>query len=371
MSKEIKFLDLQQINEEYSQVFHTQLDNLLDTGWVLMGRHLESFEANFANYCNAKHCIGVANGLEAITIILEAYKIAGRLKKGDEVIVPSNTYIATILGVINAGLKPVFVEPDSDFNLSVTKTRNAITNHTKAIFTVHLYGQASNIPALTKIANDHGLLLFDDAAQAHGAKDLNGKIVGGSNNATAFSFYPGKNLGALGDGGAITTNDSEIADIIKAYRNYGSQQKYHNKYKGVNSRLDELQAAFLNLKLKNLDRDNKARQNVAKQYLEQINNKFIQLPIVHDIEKHAFHLFVLRIKENRRQHFQEYLSDQNIQTVIHYPIPPHHQPALKQFKKLKLPIAEQMHEEVISIPISQVIKGEDINAVIKAVNDYR
>jgi dTDP-4-amino-4,6-dideoxygalactose transaminase len=367
----IKFLELQQINKEYTEDFHAQLDHLLDSGWVLMGKHLESFETNFAKYCKAKHCVGVANGLEAITIILEAYKIAGQLKEGDEVIVPSNTYIATILGVINAGLKPVFVEPDEDFNLSVSNAKKVITIRTKAIFTVHLYGQASNIPALTKLASENGLLLFDDAAQAHGARDLQDEVVGGTTNATAFSFYPGKNLGALGDGGAITTNDSEIAEIIKAYRNYGSHQKYHNKYKGVNSRLDELQAAFLNEKLKNLDRDNKKRQNVAKQYLEQIDNKYIQLPIVHDIEKHAFHLFVLRIKEHRRNHFQKYLTEHNIQTVIHYPIPPHHQSALKEFKHLNLPVAEQMHNEVISIPISQVITKDEVNTIIKTINDYR
>lgn len=367
----IKFLDLQQINEEYREAFHTQLENLLDSGWVLMGKHLESFEANFAKYCKAKHCIGVANGLEAITIILEAYKIAGQLKEGDEVIVPSNTYIATILGVMNAGLKPVFVEPDDDFNLSVANTQKAINAKTKAIFTVHLYGQTSNIPALSKLASKNGLLLFDDAAQAHGARDLEDQVVGGSTNATAFSFYPGKNLGALGDGGAITTNNSEIAEIIKAYRNYGSHQKYHNKYKGVNSRLDELQAAFLNEKLQNLDRDNNERQKMAKHYLEQIDNKYIQLPVVHDIDKHAFHLFVLRIKESRRDHFQEYLSQNNIQTVIHYPIPPHHQSALKEFKHLNLPVAEQMHDEVISIPISQVITLDEVNTIIKTINDYR
>lgn len=367
----IKFLDLQQINKEYTETFHTQLDDLLDSGWVLMGKHLESFEANFAKYCKAKHCIGVANGLEAITIILEAYKIAGQIKEGDEVIVPSNTYIATILGVMNAGLKPVFVEPDEDFNLSVSNAKKVVTNRTKAIFTVHLYGQASNIPALTKLASENRLLLFDDAAQAHGAKDLEGQVVGGSTHATAFSFYPGKNLGALGDGGAITTNDSEMAEIIKAYRNYGSHQKYHNKYKGVNSRLDELQAAFLNEKLKNLDRDNKKRQKVAKSYLEQIDNKYVQLPTVHDIDKHAFHLFVLRIKESQRNHFQEYLAKNNIQTVIHYPIPPHHQSALKEFKHLNLPIAEKMHKEVISIPISQVIEKNEVNTIIKTINDYR
>jgi dTDP-4-amino-4,6-dideoxygalactose transaminase len=367
----IKFLDLQKINEEYTEAFHVKLDDLLNSGWVLMGNHLKNFETNFANYCQAKHCIGVANGLDAITIILEAHKIAGKLKEGDEVIVPSNTYVATILGILNAGLKPVFIEPGEDFNLSVDNTAKAISPKTKAIFTVHLYGQASNIPELLKLAKEHDLLLFDDAAQAHGARDLDGKIVGGSTNATAFSFYPGKNLGAMGDGGAITTNDTEIAEIIKAYRNYGSHQKYHNKYKGVNSRLDELQAAFLDEKLKNLDRDNSNRQKVAQHYLDKIQNPYVELPHIHDIHKHAFHLFVLRIKDNKRDDFQQHLLYQGIQTVIHYPIPPHHQLALKQYKHLKLPIAEQLHQEVISIPISQVITQEEIKYIIKTINDYR
>mgnify|MGYP005855712009 CR=1 FL=1 len=367
----IKFLDLQKINEEYRRAFHIQLDDLLDSGWVLMGNHLKSFETNFANYCHAKHCIGVASGLDAITIILEAYKIAGQLKEGDEVIVPSNTYIATILGILNAGLKPVFVEPGEDFNLSVENTSKAISTKTKAIFTVHLYGQTSNITKLSKLADEHDLLLFDDAAQAHGAKDLDGKIVGGTTNATAFSFYPGKNLGAMGDGGAITTNDPSIAEIIRAYRNYGSHQKYHNNYKGVNSRLDELQAAFLNEKLKNLNRDNANRQNVAQQYLDKIQNSYVVLPRIHNVHQHAFHLFVLRIKDNKRDDFQSYLLDQGIQTVIHYPIPPHHQQALKEFKHLNLPVSEKIHHEVISIPISQVITQKEINYMIKTINDYR
>lgn len=365
----IKFLDLQKINEPYRQAFTADLNNILDSGWVLLGSHLENFESEFAKYCGAKYCIGVANGLDAITIILEGYKLLGDLKENDEVIVPSNTYIATILGILNAGLTPVFVEPDNDtFNLCPKKVNEALTSKTRAIFTVHLYGQASDIPGLKKIAKENNLLLFDDAAQAHGAKDSENNIVGSSTDATAFSFYPGKNLGAIGDGGAITTNNQELAEIIKAYRNYGSQEKYKNDFKGVNSRLDELQAAFLSHKLLRLTEDNKKRQEIAKRYLDEIKNTKIELPKVAILENHVFHLFVVRV--SNRNYFQEYLQQKNIQTVIHYPIPPHKQSALKEFSHLELPVTEKIHAEIISIPISPVMEESDVSKVIEALNEY-
>ncbi len=365
----IKFLDLQKINEPYRKEFHSGLDDLIDSGWVLLGKHLEEFEFEFAKYCNAKHCIGVANGLDAITIILEAYKILGELTHGDEIIVPSNTYIATILGIKNAGLTPILVEPEiGTYNLSPKEVLKAITSKSRAIFTVHLYGQASNILELSKIARDNGLLLFDDAAQAHGAKDEDGRIVGSSTNATAFSFYPGKNLGALGDGGAITTNSDELAKVIKAYRNYGSHKKYHNEFKGVNSRLDELQAAFLKHKLSNLNKDNALRQAVAKRYLNEISNPKIELPEVINVENHVFHLFVIRTRN--REKLQNFLNDKEIQTVIHYPIPPHKQNALKELNHLNFLISEKIHNEVISLPISQVLSYDEVTKIIQTINAY-
>lgn len=368
-SLKIPFLNLQKINESYRKNFQKSLDEILDSGWVLLGKNLESFEQEFAKYCGAQHCIGVANGLDAITIILEAHKILGKLTDGDEIIVPSNTYIATILGIKNAGLIPVLVEPDiSTYNLSPDEVQKAITSRTKAIFSVHLYGQASDILELSKIAKQNNLLLFDDAAQAHGAKDTDGRIVGSSTNATAFSFYPGKNLGALGDGGAITTNSDDLANVIKAYRNYGSQKKYLNEYKGVNSRLDELQAAFLKYKLSNLNKDNVKRREVAKRYLNEIVNPKIILPKVKDINNHVFHLFVIRT--NDREDLQKFLSINNIETVIHYPIPPHKQKALKEFVHLSLPISEKIHSEVLSIPISPVLLNNEVTKIIDILNAY-
>lgn len=367
---EIKFLNLQKINDEYRAEFHAALDDLLDSGWVLLGNHLLKFEAEFAAFCNAKYCIGVANGLDAIRIILEAYKELGILKNNDEVIVPSNTYVATILGIQNAGLTPILVEPDEKtFNLCPREVRKKISKKTKAIFTVHLYGQVTGLSELREIAKEHNILLFDDAAQAHGAVDSDGYKVGSGTNATAFSFYPGKNLGALGDGGAITTNNKELAEAIKIYRNYGSDKKYSNKYKGMNSRLDELQAAFLSYKLKNLERDNTKRRKVANHYLTHISNPKVQLPIYKEGDNnHVFHLFVVRVKD--RNHFQKYLSENGIQTVIHYPIPPHHQKAYRELSHLSFPISECIHEEIISLPMSHILTDEEIDYIVSVVNKY-
>lgn len=365
----MKFLDLQAINEPYREDFKKSMDAILDSGWVLMGKNLEAFEKEYANYCGVKHCIGLANGLDAITLILKGFKELGKLKEGDEVIVPSNTYIATILGIIQAGMKPVLVEPDEKtFNLNPKNIERYITKNTKAIFTVHLYGQLSDLESLRKIADDFDLFLLDDAAQSHGARLNNGQTTGSLVDASAFSFYPGKNLGAIGDAGAATTNNPDLAEAIFALRNYGSHKKYYNVYQGVNSRLDELQAAFLRSKLKNLDQDNNKRKEIAKLYLDGISNQNIQLPYYSGGEDHVFHLFVVRVKE--RAQFIQHLSAHEIQTVIHYPVPPHKQEAFSDWGHLSFPISEQMHKEVVSLPISPVMPRMDVGSVIKAVNSY-
>ena len=365
----IKFLDLQAINEPYRESFHKSLDELVDSGWVLLGKNLESFEREFADYCGARHCVGVANGLDAITIILQGYKQLGKLKEGDEVLVPSNTYIATILGVYHAGLKPVLVEPDpATFNMDPSRAAEAITSKTKAIFTVHLYGQLSDMERLLKLSGEHNLLLLDDVAQAHGAHMKDGKKAGAIADASAFSFYPGKNLGCIGDGGAITTDDDELASVISAYRNYGSHKKYYNLYKGVNSRLDELQAAFLRHKLLNLDEDNAKRREIARQYLNGIKNDLVELPFYSGGEDHVFHLFVIKVKD--RERFIEYMNEKGVQTLIHYPVPPHKQEAFTEMKDMSFPVSERIHREVVSLPISPVQTTQDTNYVIDVINAY-
>ncbi|MBK8486672.1 MAG: DegT/DnrJ/EryC1/StrS family aminotransferase [Bacteroidetes bacterium] len=364
----IKFLDLKLINENYIFDFKNVLEDVLKSGWVLMGEHLKKFEQEFAYYCGSKHCIGVANGLDAIIIILNAYKELGRLKPGDEIIVPSNTYIATILGIIHAGFTPKFIEPNIlTYNLDIELIESNITDSVKAIFTVHLYGQLSDIDGLKALAKKHNLLLLDDAAQAHGAI-YNGNRVGSLTDATAFSFYPGKNLGAIGDGGAITTNDDELAMTISALRNYGSHKKYYNLYKGVNSRLDEIQAAFLSLKLKNLDRDNQNRRTVARRYINEINNPKILLPYYSGTDDHVFHLFVVRVSQ--RDDLIKWLESKGIQLMIHYPVPPHKQEAMLEYGKLILPISEKIHNEVVSLPISNVMLDDEVTKVIEAINSF-
>ena len=345
------------------------LGSILDSGWVLMGEKLKNFESAFATYCGVAHCMGVANGLDAISIILESFKYLGRLEDGDEIIVPSNTYIATILGITNAGLKPVLVEPDSlTYNLDPHLVEQNISDKTKAIFTVYLYGHMSNLKILNGIAQKYNLYLFDDAVQAHGVEDDRRQKIEGLTDATAFSFYPGKNLEALGDGGAITTNDDALAEIILACRNYGSQEKYYNKYKGINSRLDELQAAFLCHKLKNLDRDNDCRRKIAKRYLNEINHGDIILPAYSGGKDHVFHLFIVRTK--KRKKFMEFMEENGVQTAIHYPLPAHKQEAYAEWNNMSYPISEAIHEEVVSLPISLLMTNEEVNLVIETVNSF-
>jgi len=364
----IPFLDLKNINLQHKGEFEEAFKRVFQSGWFILGKELDTFEQEFASFCGVKHCLGVANGLDALILILEGYKLSGKLKDGDEVIVPANTYIASILAVSKAGLVPVLAEPDNDTCLIAPgNIEKLIKVNTKAIMPVHLYGQLCEMDEICAIAKKHDLLVIEDAAQAHGAI-LNNKKAGSWGDAAGFSFYPGKNLGALGDAGAITTNDDELAGILKAYRNYGSNIKYYNLFKGVNSRLDELQAAFLKIKLKYLDKENEDRRVIAKYYLENIRNEKIMLPTCKDNLAQVWHLFTIRTKE--RAHLQEYLSANGVQTVIHYPIPAHKQAAYKEWESLSLPVTEQIHSEILSLPIWPGMKKEEYSFVADLLNAF-
>jgi dTDP-4-amino-4,6-dideoxygalactose transaminase len=334
-----------------------------------MGEELKVFEKTFAQYCGVKHCIGVANGLDALILILEAYKELGVFKTDDEVIVPANTYIASILAISKAGLKPVLVEPNiNTFNIDPELISKHITTRTKAILPVHLYGQTADMRAINEVAISNGLKVIEDAAQAQGATCMN-KKTGNLGDAAGFSFYPGKNLGALGDAGGITTNDERLADVLLALRNFGSHKKYYYKYLVFNSRLDEMQAAVLSVKLKYLDEENAKRREVADVYLNKITNKYVTLPSVASYGTHIWHLFVVRVAN--RSGFQDYLASNEIQTVIHYPVPPHQQDAYKGVFKMNLPVSEEIHKTAISLPISHVMTAEEIQYVVDVINKYQ
>lgn len=363
----IPFLDLKEVNQQYSDELKEAASRVIDSGWYILGDEVRSFESEFATYCETKHCLGVGNGLDALILILRAYIELGVMQKGDEVIVPSNTYIASILAISENGLIPVLVEPDiNTFNLNPTLIKQAITNKTKAIMTVHLYGQVTAMDAINAIATEYGLKVIEDCAQAHGAL-YKGKKVGSLGDAAGFSFYPGKNLGALGDAGAVTTNDSKLANMISALRNYGSCEKYKHVYKGINSRLDEMQAAMLGVKLKYLDREIQARQNIANIYLSEINNPLIELPIVEDTKAHVWHIFAIRIAH--REAVASALLAKGIQTLIHYPIPPHKQAAYSEWTDVLLPIAEQIHDQVLSLPMGPTIDINDVKFIVKCINE--
>ncbi|MEO7977156.1 DegT/DnrJ/EryC1/StrS family aminotransferase [Flavobacterium sp.] len=365
----IKFLDLKKINAPYETLFQEKLKLVLDNGWYIMGNELKTFENNFAHYCGTKYCIGVGNGYDALVLIFKGYIQLGKLRKGDEVIVPANTYIASILAVLQADLIPVLVEPKlATYNVNPDLILEKITRKTKAVLAVHLYGQLAEMDAINRIANQNNLLVIEDAAQAHGASLDGNKKSGNLSNAAAFSFYPGKNLGALGDGGAITTNNSELAKIIQSLRNYGSNIKYQNEQIGVNSRLDELQASFLNLKLQDLNNDNEKRCNVAYRFLSEIKNDKVTLPFWDLSRNHVFHLFVIRTEN--RDHLQQYLLDNEIQTMIHYPIPPHKQKAFSNWNNLSFPITEKIHNEILSLPMSPTMKDNEVSYVIEVLNKY-
>ncbi|OWF66221.1 aminotransferase [Polynucleobacter hirudinilacicola] len=369
----IPFLDLKAINQQYRQALIQAATRVIDSGWYVLGQEVKAFEQEFAAYCGTLHCVGTANGLDALVLTLRAWKELGKLKEGDEVIVPANTYIASVLAITENRLKPVLVEPDkSTYNLCPQKVRDAITQKTKAIMAVHLYGQLAPMGAIMEIADEHQLLVLEDSAQAHGAS-IDGRNAGSWGHASGFSFYPGKNLGALGDAGAITTNDFELAQTVRALGNYGSLNKYENLYQGLNSRLDEMQAAMLRVKLQYLDADTMLRKQIAVAYAKGINNPLVIKPIASDatvssLHNHVFHLFVLRVKH--RSAFQSFLKAAGIETLIHYPIPPHKQYAYSSYSDLNLPLAECIHQEVVSLPIGPTMSMRDVSNVIESVNAF-
>ena len=378
----ILFLDLKKINEPYETAFQEKMKAVLDNGWYILGNEVKEFESSFAKYCGAKYCIGTGNGFDALVLIFKGYIQLGKLQKGDEVIVPANTYIASILAILQADLIPVLVEPKLEtYNINPNLVLEKITSKTKAILVVHLYGQLAEMEEINQIAFANNLLVVEDAAQAHGAilevesqkskvKSLDTYKI--NPKTQAYSFYPGKNLGALGDAGAVTTNDSELAKVIQSLRNYGSEAKYYNDYIGVNSRLDELQAAFLNVKLPFLNADNEKRKTIAKRYLSEIKNEKIILPIVSlrgtKQSNHVFHLFVIRTPN--RLDLQEYLHQKGIETFIHYPIPPHNQKALSFLNHLSFPITQKIHDEVLSLPISPVLTMDEVGFIVSILNKY-
>jgi dTDP-4-amino-4,6-dideoxygalactose transaminase len=364
----IPFLDLKKINQQYAGELKKACARVIESGWYIRGKEVEAFEQEFADYCGAKYAIGVANGLDALILTLRAWKELGKLKDGDEVIVQANTYIASILAITENNLKPVLVEPDPiTFNLSPESIVAAITPRTKAILPVHLYGLISPMDEIMNVANEHFLLVLEDCAQSHGAS-LNNKKCGNWGHAGAFSFYPGKNLGALGDGGAVTTNDHHLAYTLRALSNYGSEKKYENTFKGVNSRLDEIQAAMLSVKLKHLNNEIKQRQFIAQEYLTRIKNSSIQLPSYDNSEQSVWHLFVIRTKQ--RADLIRYCTDNKIQTLVHYPRAPHKQEAYKEYNKISLPITEGIHDEVLSIPLDPTMSIDSINHIIDVLNCY-
>ena len=369
----IKFLDLKAINFQYRDDLIKEATEVIDSGWFIRGQKLAAFEREFANYCDVKHCVGVANGLDALILTLRAWKQMGKINDGDEVIVPSNTYIASIIAITENNLKPVLVEPNiKTYNLCKQNVEEAITPKTKGILAVHLYGQLAPMSDLMTLAEKHNLLVLEDSAQAHGAQN-DFKKAGNLGHASGFSFYPGKNLGALGDAGAITTNDGELASIVRTLANYGSNEKYKNVYKGTNSRLDEIQASFLSIKLRHLDNEIKRRKEIAIKYATEITNPLLVNPIsrgisISNLGHHAFHLYVLRTKE--RDKFISHMLANGIETLIHYPIPPHKQHAYSEWNNKVLPLTEMIHREVVSIPLHHQLQDSEVEKIILACNTF-
>jgi dTDP-4-amino-4,6-dideoxygalactose transaminase len=364
----IKYSDLQKITAKYSAEIHEAVNRVVDSGWYLQGKENEAFEANYSQYIGTKYTVGVANGLDALIWIFRAYIEMGIMQKGDEIIVPANTYIASILAISENGLVPILVEPRIDtYQIDDTKIEDAITPKTKGILIVHLYGQCAYTDKIEEICKKHSLKLVEDNAQAHGCM-FKGRKTGSLGDAAGHSFYPGKNLGAFGDAGAVTTNNKELATVVRALANYGSTKKYVFKYIGRNSRLDEIQAAILDVKLKHLDTDLQLRKKVAAYYIDHITNPQIITPKVMDWDAHVFHIFSIRCE--KRDHLQKYLSDNGVQTIIHYPIPPHKQECYKEWNNISFPITEQIHAEELSLPISQVMSDEDFKEVVHIINTF-
>ncbi len=372
----IDFLNLKQINASYRDELLAACARVIDSGWYIGGQELQLFEQEFSAYCGTQHCVGVANGLDALILTLRAWLELGRLQPGDEVIVPANTYIASILAISANGLTPVLVEPNAaSYNICPQNVRRAITGKTRVILPVHLYGQLADMPELLAIAQEHGLLVLEDAAQAHGAS-INGRKAGSWGHAASFSFYPGKNLGALGDAGAITTDDAELADSLRALRNYGSREKYKNLFKGVNSRLDEIQAAMLRVKLGHLDKGTIHRRHIAGIYSRGITHPAVKLPAISNstldaqggTEAHVWHLYVIR--STQRDALQKHLAHQGIQTLIHYPIPPHQQQAYREWNDLSYPLTEVIHKEALSLPMGSHVSIADAEYVLDQLKKF-
>jgi dTDP-4-amino-4,6-dideoxygalactose transaminase len=364
----IPFLDLKKINRQYQEDLVDACRRVIESGFYIRGTEVSQFEAEFAQFCGSRFCVGVANGLDALSLVFKAKIAMGQLSKGDEVLVPANTYIASVLAISDNDLRPVFVEPDpTSFNIDVRRLKDHLSARTKAVLPVHLYGQLAEMSEIMSFAEDHGLFVLEDAAQAHGASQR-GVRAGAWGHAAGFSFYPGKNLGALGDAGAVVTNDPALAECVRAIANYGSHRKYENLYKGTNSRLDDLQAAMLRVKLGHLERETSERRKIAGRYLAEISNPRLLLPKIHSEQSHVWHLFVVR--SSHRKELIEHFNKFNIQTLIHYPIPPHLQNAYSEYKDLPLPITEQIHREVLSLPMSPVMSTEDVKLVIVAANSF-
>ncbi len=375
MAEEIQFLDLKKISDSFEPEMSEAIFRVVKSGWYLQGQSVKNFEQEFADYCGSRFCIGVGNGLDALTLILTAYKHLLGWNDGDEIIVSANTYIASILAITKAGLKPIPCEPSlADYLIDVEQIEQLVGNRTRAIMPVHLYGRCCNMTSIAEIAKKHNLKNVDDCAQAHGAI-FDGKKVGSLADASGFSFYPGKNLGALGDGGAVTTNNELLAATVRQLANYGSERKYVNKYKGINSRLDEIQAAVLSVKLKRLDKDNAARRRVAEAFTKGISSQFVTLPYINVCrdfsgdERNVFHIYPIRC--SHRDELQKHLKNNGINTLIHYPIPFHRQEAYKEYANLSLPITEKIHNEELSLPMSPLLTESEIEQIVNAVNTFK
>lgn len=366
---QIPFLDLKKVNAPYEKDFKLQFECFLNSGYYILGNTVSLFEKQFATYCRAKYCIGTGNGLDALTLIFKGYIELAILSKGDEVLVAANTYIATIIAVQNAGLIPVLVDADADtYNLDLKQLPSKPSTKIKALMVTHLYGQLADMTRLRAYCDTHGLLLLADAAQAHGAETLTNEKAGSLADAAGFSFYPTKNLGALGDGGCVTTNNQKLYEVIDKLRNYGKSTSVTNEYIGINSRLDEIQAGFLSIKLKKLDQENSHRKEIAKRYINEIKSSKISLPVVSNFSAHVFHQFVVKV-ENRSD-FITYLNKNGIGNAIHYPIPPHKQKAYEGYFKAGFPVTEKLAQQQISIPINPTLSSLEVSYIIEKLNAY-
>ena len=364
----IPYLSLQRVTNEHLAEIQQAVNKVIESGWYLQGQAVQTFEKQYAEYIGTQHCVSCANGLDALTLILKAYIELGMMQAGDEIIVPANTYIATILAITANQLVPVLIEPRMDtFQIDDTKIEEAITERTRGIMLVHLYGRCAYTEKIGKLCQKYHLQLIEDNAQAHGCRYNGSQRTGSLGNAAAHSFYPGKNLGALGDAGAVTTNDSELANTIRTLANYGSSQKYVFPYKGQNSRMDEIQAAVLSVKLKYLDADNARRSTIAQHYLSNIHHPLITLPQGCS-EDNVWHIFPILTPQ--RDKLQQFLLQHGIQTVIHYPIPPHQQGAYKEWNHRAYPITERIHEQELSIPLNQTLTDAEVNAIVNVLNSY-